>query len=45
MTGQKVKRKSTVIFSANGKGYSRFMTEDEVETLRILNAYKDVMGV
>jgi adenylate cyclase len=45
MTAQELKRKLTAIFSVDVRGYSRLMTDDEVGTLRILNAYKDVMGI
>jgi len=44
MTAEKVKRKLTAILSADVKGYSRLMGEDEVGTIRTLNAYKEVMG-
>ena len=40
---QEVKRKLTAILSADVKGYSRLMSEDEVGTIRTLNAYKEVM--
>src|SRR4030043_1195846 len=43
MTTQEVKRKLTAILSADAKGYSRLMGEDEKGTVRILNAYKEVM--
>jgi adenylate cyclase len=43
MTTQEVKRKLTAILSADVKGYSRLMGEDEEWTLRKLNAYKEVM--
>src|SRR4030067_2398342 len=43
MTTQKVKRKLTAILSADVKGYSSLMGEDEVGTIRTLNAYKEVM--
>jgi adenylate cyclase len=43
MTTQEVKRKLTAIFSADVKGYSRLMGEDEVGTIHTLNAYKEVM--
>jgi adenylate cyclase len=43
MTAQEVKRKLTAILSADVKGYSRLMGEDEEWTLRTLNAYKEVM--
>jgi len=44
MTTEKVKRKLTAILSADVKGYSRLMGEDEELTLRMLSAYKEVMG-
>ncbi len=44
MAIDKVKRKLTAILSADVKGYSRLMGEDEEWTLRTLNAYKEVMG-
>jgi class 3 adenylate cyclase/pimeloyl-ACP methyl ester carboxylesterase len=43
MTSQEVKRKLTAILSADVKGYSRLMGEDEKGTVRTLNAYKEVM--
>jgi adenylate cyclase len=43
MTTQEVKRKLTAILSADVKGYSRLMGEDEVGTIQTLNAYKEVM--
>ena len=43
MSTQEVKRKLTAILSADVKGYSRLMGEDEVGTIHILNAYKEVM--
>ena len=43
MATQKVKRKLTAILSADVKGYSRLMSEDEVGTIQTLNAYKEVM--
>jgi adenylate cyclase len=43
MTVQEVKRKLTAILSADVKGYSRLMGEDEKGTVRTLNAYKEVM--
>ena len=44
MATQEVKRKLAAILSADVKGYSRLMGEDEVGTIRTLNAYKDVMS-
>ena len=43
MTAEKFKRKLAAILSADVKGYSRLMGEDEEETLRTLNDYKGVM--
>jgi adenylate cyclase len=43
MTTQEVKRKLTAILSADVKGYSRLMGEDEEATVHTLNAYKEVM--
>jgi adenylate cyclase len=43
MTAEKFKRKLTAILSADVKGYSRLMGEDEEWTLRTLNTYKEVM--
>jgi adenylate cyclase len=44
MTTQEVKRKLTTILSADVKGYSRLMGEDEEWTVRTLKSYKDLMG-
>ena len=44
MTAQEVKRKLAAILSADVKGYSRLMSEDEVGTIQTLNAYKEVMA-
>jgi len=43
MTTQEVKRKLAAILSADVKGYSRLMGEDEELTVRTLNTYKTVM--
>src|SRR4030043_1542258 len=43
MTTQEVKRKLTAIPSADVKGYSSLMGEDEKGTVRTLNVYKEVM--
>jgi adenylate cyclase len=43
MTNQDVKRKLTAILSADVEGYSRLMDDDEVGTIRTLNAYKGEM--
>src|SRR5512139_816254 len=44
MTTKEIKRKLTAILSADVKGYSRLMGEDEKGTVRTLNAYKEVMA-
>jgi len=44
MAGEKFKRKLTAILSADVKGYSRLMGEDEEWTVRTLKGYKDVMA-
>ncbi|MGH8008053.1 MAG: adenylate/guanylate cyclase domain-containing protein, partial [Candidatus Binatia bacterium] len=41
---QGVERKLTAILSADVKGYSRLMSEDEVATIRTLTAYREVIG-
>ena len=43
MTAQEVKRKLVAILSADVKGYSRLMGEDEEGTVLTLNAYKEVL--
>jgi adenylate cyclase len=44
MTTQEIKRKLTAILSADVKGYSRLMGEDEKGTVHTLNAYKEIMA-
>src|SRR3972149_6398324 len=44
MTTREVKRKLAAILSADVKGYSRLMGEDEEGTARTLNSYKEVMA-
>jgi adenylate cyclase len=39
-----MERKLTVILSADVKGYSRLMGEDEEATIRTLTAYREVMA-
>src|SRR5919198_1805197 len=39
-----VEGKLAAIFSADVKGYSRLMGEDEVATIRTLTAYREVMA-
>ena len=43
MTTQEVKRKLAAILSADVKGYSRLMGEDEEGTIRTLNAHMKVI--
>jgi len=43
MTTQEVKRKLAAILSADVKGYSRLIREDELGTIHTLNAYKELM--
>ncbi len=43
MTTQEIKRKLTAILSADVKGYSRLMGEDEEWTVRTLKTYKEVI--
>ena len=44
MTTQEIKRKLAAILSADVKGYSHLMGEDEKGTVRTLNAYKELMA-
>ena len=44
MTTPEVKRKLAAILSADVKGYSRLMGENEVETLKTLSAYFQIMA-
>jgi len=44
VTPDQIKRKLTTILSADVKGYSRLMGEDEEWTLRTLNSHKEMMG-
>jgi len=43
MPQEEFKRKLTAILSADVKGYSRLMSDDEKGTIRTLNTYKQVM--
>jgi len=45
MTKEGFKRKLSAIFSADVKGYSRLMGEDDEATVRTLTAYREVMSV
>jgi len=44
MAPESFKRKLTAILSADVKGYSRLMGEDEAETVKTLTAYRKIMG-
>jgi adenylate cyclase len=44
MTGERAKRKLSAILSADVKGYSRLMGEDELATVRTLEAYREMIG-
>jgi adenylate cyclase len=44
MDPYRVERKLTAILSADVKGYSRLMGDDEVATVRTLTAYREVMA-
>ena len=43
MTEERAKRKLSAILSADVKGYSRLMGEDELATVRTLEAYRSVI--
>jgi len=43
MSDQEVKRKLAAILSADVKGYSRLMGEDEIGTIRTLTTYKEII--
>ena len=43
MTTQDFRRKLTAILSADVKGYSRLMGEDEEATVRTITAYREVI--
>ncbi|MBE9546906.1 MAG: adenylate/guanylate cyclase domain-containing protein [Proteobacteria bacterium] len=44
MNSQSVNRKLSAILSADVKGYSRLMGDNEVATIRTLEAYREVMA-
>ncbi len=44
MTTERYGRKLTAILSADVKGYSRLMGEDEEATIRTLTAYREVIA-
>jgi adenylate cyclase len=43
MTEGRAKRKLSAILSADVKGYSRLMEEDELGTVRTLEAYREML--
>ena len=43
MESTRIDRKLTAILSADVKGYSRLMGEDEVATIRTLTAYRELI--
>ena len=44
MSAESFKRKLTAILSADVKGYSRLMGDNEAETVRTLTSYRKIMG-
>ena len=44
MSAESFKRKLTAILSADVKGYSRLMGENETETVKTLTSYRKIMG-
>ena len=44
MTEERTRRKLTAILSADVKGYSRLMGEDEVGTVQLLKEYREIMA-
>jgi adenylate cyclase len=44
MSAESFKRKLTAILSADVKGYSRLMGDNEAETVKTLTAYRKIMG-
>jgi adenylate cyclase len=44
MSPESFKRKLTAILSADVKGYSRLMGENEAETVKTLTSYRKIMG-
>ncbi len=44
MSGARAARKLSAIFSADVKGYSRLMQDDETATVQILKAYRELMS-
>jgi adenylate cyclase len=44
MNAESINRKLTAILSADAKGYSRLMGEDEIGTVQLLKEYRDIMA-
>ena len=44
MSKERAKRKLSALFSADVQGYSRLMGEDELETVRTLEAYREMIA-
>ena len=44
MMGERAKRTPSAILSADVKGYSRLMGEDELATVETLKKYRGIMG-
>jgi adenylate cyclase len=44
MNTERAKRKLSAVLSADVKGYSRLMGENEAETVKTLTAYRKIMG-
>ena len=44
MKQKRAKRKLSAIFSADVKGYSRLMGDDELATVETLKEYRELMG-
>jgi len=44
MNSQEVKRKLAAIFSADVKGYSRLMAENEIGTIRTITTYREIIA-
>jgi adenylate cyclase len=44
VTDERAKRKLSAILSADVKGYSRLMGDDELATVRTLEAYRELIG-
>jgi class 3 adenylate cyclase len=43
VTSAHVERRFAAVVSADGKGYSRLMSEDEIGTVRTLTAYRSII--